>query len=334
MDLIAHIHQKAKKDIKTIILPEGLDMRIIQAAAIITREKLANIILLGNQEEIRQQALEISENIDSVTVIDPNASHLNAEFADLLFEMRKHKGLTKEQAIKLAKDPLYFAALGVQANKADGYVAGAINTTGDVLRPALQIIKTAPGITVVSGAFIMILPDKEFGANGLLVLADCAVNPNPTAQQLAEIAYLTTNTARDIGGIEPKVAMLSFSTKGSAQHELVEKVIKATRLAQARFANIIIDGEMQLDAAIIPEVGKYKAPGSLVAGQANVLIFPDLQSGNIGYKLIERIGKGIAIGPILQGMAKPVNDLSRGCCVEDIVNLTALTAVQAQRNYL
>ncbi|MDW7673596.1 MAG: phosphate acetyltransferase [Bacillota bacterium] len=330
MELVNQIHDKARKDRKAIILPEGLEPRTIKAAQIIVEEELANISLLGNKDKIAAKASEIGANIKGIDIIDPQSDEIAVELGELLYEMRKHKGLAKEQAYETVQNPLYFAALAVKSGKADGYVAGAENTTGDVLRPALQIIKTAPGITVVSGAFVMVLPDKEFGVDGILVLADCAVNPNPNAQQLAEIAYLTAKTANNIVGIEPKVAMLSFSTKGSAQHELVEKVAKATRLAQARFPDILIDGEMQLDAAIVPSVGESKAPNSQVAGFANVLVFPDLQAGNIGYKLIERIGRGKAIGPILQGMAKPVNDLSRGCSVEDIVNVTALTAVQAQ----
>lgn len=330
MELLNRIYEKAKKDVKTIVLPEGLEARTIQAASKIAQEKLAKVILLGNEDDVQTKANQLGTDLSEVDIVNPDTSELTADLAAILFELRKHKGITEEKAMTVAKNPLYFAALAVQSGKADGYVAGAENTTGDVLRPALQIIKTKPGITVVSGSFVMILPDKEFGTDGILVLADCAVNPNPTSQQLAEIAYLTAKTAENIAGIEPKVAMLSFSTKGSAQHELVEKVVQATELAKARFPEVLIDGEMQLDAAIVPEVGTRKAPDSPVAGHANVLVFPDLQAGNIGYKFIERIGRGKAIGPVLQGMAKPVNDLSRGCSIEDIVNVTALTAVQAQ----
>ena len=330
MDLLNQIFEKARSNMKKIVLPEGHEIRTIEAAGRIAENKLAEVVLLGDEATIVAKAKEIGIKVDKVNIINPKTSETTFEYADILYELRKNKGMTTEKALELAKNPLYFAALAVQSGQADGYVAGAENTTGDVLRPALQIIKTAPGITVVSGAFIMILPDKEFGADGMLVLADCAVNPNPNAQQLAEIAFLTAKTAQNIAGIEPKVAMLSFSTKGSAQHELVDKVVKATEMAQERFPEVLIDGEMQLDAALVPKVGSSKAPNSPVAGQANVLVFPDLQAGNIGYKLIERIGRGKAIGPILQGMAKPVNDLSRGCSVDDIFNVTALTAVQAQ----
>ncbi|MGF7185123.1 phosphate acetyltransferase [Desulfitispora alkaliphila] len=330
MDLIQSIKEKAKSKKQKIVLPEGTEPRTVQAGQVIAEENLADAILLGNPEEIKKVAAETETDLTGVTVIDPNTSELIDELAETLYELRKHKGLSMPDAKKFAKNPLYFAALMVKVGKADGYVAGAENTTGDVLRPALQVIKTAENISTVSGAFVMVLPDQEYGSNGLLVVADCAVNPNPTAQQLAEIAYLSAGTAKSIAGIEPKVGMLSFSTMGSAKHELVEKVTTATAIAKERFSDLEVEGELQLDAAIVPSVAKKKAPDSTVAGSANVLVFPDLQAGNIGYKLIERIGKAKAIGPVLQGIAKPVNDLSRGCSVEDIINVTALTAVQAQ----
>lgn len=330
MDVLANIKKKAKEKKQQILFPEGLEPRTIKAVQKIVEEGLAQPTLLGNSNEILNMAVQLNISLHGVGIINPNKSTLLNELSELLYELRKNKGLSIAEAYELAKNPLYFAALMVRSGKANGYIAGAQNTTGDVLRPALQVVKTAKNISTVSGAFIMVLPDKNFGINGLLMIADCAVNPNPTPQQLAEIAFLTAQTTNRLVGVEPKVAMLSFSTKGSAKHELVEKIVMATKIAKERFPNLNIDGELQLDAALIPEVAQYKASGSEVAGKANVLIFPDLQSGNIGYKLIERLGKAQAIGPILQGMAKPVNDLSRGCSVEDIVNVTALTAVQAQ----
>jgi phosphate acetyltransferase len=269
------------------------------------------------------------KNIDKATVIDPANHSKKNEYIDLMVELRKAKGLTKTEAAKLIEDPLYLATVMIKNGDADGEVAGAMNATGDVLRPAFQYVKTLPGITVVSGAFIMILKDKEFGNDGIIVFADCAVHPNPTDKELAEIAVATAKTTKAIVGFEPRIAMLSFSTKGSAKHEMVDKVVNATRIAKEMDPSLKIDGELQADAAIIESIGKSKAPGSEIAGKANVLIFPSLEAGNIAYKLVQRLAHAEAIGPILQGMAAPINDLSRGCSVSDIVNLIAITVNQA-----
>ncbi len=319
---------------RTIVLPEGTDFRTLNAASILSQEGIAKIILLGPVEEIGNLASKNNTDLAGVQLIDPQLSPELGEYSNELFEIRKHKGLTQEQAQELAKDPLYFGTMMVKMGHADGMVAGAKNTTGDVLRPALQIIKTEKGISSVSGIYIMILPDKDFGENGIMLFADCAVNPNPTAEQLAEIAYLTDKTSKCLINFESKIALLSFSTKGSAKHELVDKVIKATEIAREKYPHLCIDGELQADTALIPSIGKFKAPNSLVAGQANILIFPDLQSGNISYKLVERLGKAKVIGPILQGMDKPINDLSRGSSVEDIVNTVVVTALQCDKQLL
>lgn len=329
MSIIDDIRAKAKKNQRTIVLAEGTEERTVTAAGLIAKEGIAKIILLGKVNEVKAVAAKVGTDLAKITVIDPEQSEKFDGFAAELYELRKKKGLTEEAARQLVANPLYFGAMMIYKGEADGMVAGAQNTTGDVLRPALQIIKTAPGISSVSGAFIMVSPKKELGDNGILLFADCAVNPNPTAEQLAEIAVVSARTARALVGFEPKVAMLSFSTKGSAKHELVDKVIEATCLAKEKDPALIVDGELQADAAIVAKVGASKAPGSIVAGQANVLVFPDLQAGNIGYKLAQRFGGVEAIGPVLQGMAKPVNDLSRGCSVEDIVNTVAITACQA-----
>lgn len=331
MNLLFQIFERAKANLQRIVLPEGTELRTLQAANIILKEKAAHLILIGNELEISRLATNhYLEYVSQATIVDPETYPNMDVYVQLLYTLRKSKGLTFEQAKQLAKDPLYLACLMIKNGDADGELAGAQNTTGNVLRPAFQIIKTQPGISVVSGAFLMFTPITHFGENGLLVFADCAVNPNPTAAELAEIAVSTAATTRAIAGFEPRIAMLSFSTKGSAQHELVEKVVEATALAKQMDSTLLIDGEMQADAALVLSVGKSKAPLSAVAGHANVLVFPDLQSGNIGYKLVERFSGTQAVGPVLQGMAAPVNDLSRGCSVDDIVNMIAITATQAQ----
>lgn len=330
MTLLEQIRQKAQEKFKTIVLPEGTEERTLKAVETLIKEKIANPILLGDEEAVKAKAQQVGADISGVEIVNPAKAPYYNEFVESFYEMRKSKGMTPEKAQQLMLDPLYFASMMVKSGKADGEVAGAINTTGDVLRPALQIIRTAPGISAVSGAFIMIVPNCDLGYNGIMVFADCAVTPNPTAEQLAEFAYASAETARSLCGIEePIVGMLSFSTKGSASHELVDKVIKATELAKSRWPELKVDGEFQADAALVPKVGQSKAPGSTVAGNCNVLVFPDLQAGNIGYKLVQRLAKAEAIGPILQGMDKPVNDLSRGCSVEDIINVVAMTAVRA-----
>lgn len=330
MTLLAEIKEKAAKKGKTIVLPEGMEERTLQAIKEIVKQKIANPILLGNESKIKGLASKIGADISGAQIIDPVNSELFDEFVQAFYEMRKSKGVDLDKAKATMLDPLYFASMMVKMGKADGEVAGAENTTGNVLRPALQIIKTAPGMSAVSGAFIMIVPNSDFGDKGIFVFADCAVTPVPTAEQMAEFAMASAETAVALCGMkDPKVGMLSFSTKGSADHETVDKVVAATTIAKERFPNLKVDGEFQADAAIVPSVGKSKAPGSLVAGDCNILVFPDLQAGNIGYKLVQRLAKAEAIGPILQGMAKPVNDLSRGCNVEDIINVVAMTAVKA-----
>ncbi|MFO7656065.1 MAG: phosphate acetyltransferase [Bacteroidales bacterium] len=333
MNILEIIKKNAKTDRQRIVLPEGYEERTIKAADIIVSEGIADIILLGNKELINQNAATFGlSHIAKATIIDPAVSEKRDTYANLMVEIRKSKGLTKDEALKLLDNPLYYSTVMIKSGDADGEVAGADNATGDVLRPAFQYVKTLPGITVVSGAFLMFLKDKEFGDNGLMVFADCAVHPNPTAAELAQIAVSTARTTRAIAKIEPRIAMLSFSTKGSAQHEMVDKVAEATRIAKEMDPSLKIDGELQADAAIIESVGKKKSPGSEIAGRANVLIFPSLESGNIAYKLVERLAHAEAIGPILQGMAAPINDLSRGCSVSDIVNLVAITANQAIDN--
>lgn len=329
MDLLNQIKQNAKKHGKKIVLPEGNEERTLEAASIILKEETAQLILLGTIEEIKNKAAEKGFDIEKAEIIDPKTSDKRNSYAEIMVELRGKKGMTTEKALKLLNDPLYYATLMIKAGDADGEVAGAENSTGDVLRPAFQYVKTAPGISVVSGAFIMMLKTKEFGNDGMMVFADCAVHPNPTAKELAEIAVATGKTTRAIAGFEPKIAMLSFSTKGSAKHEMVDKVVEATKLAQEMAPDMKIDGEMQSDAAIIPAIGQKKAPGSEIAGNANVLVFPTLETGNIAYKLVQRLAGAEAIGPVLQGMAAPINDLSRGCSVSDIVNLVAITASQA-----
>jgi phosphate acetyltransferase len=330
MDLITSIKNNAKKQNKCIVLPEGTEERTLKAADQILGEGIARLILLGNQQQIMDLANKHGlSHITKATIIDPVRNEKKAFYAEMLVELRKSKGLTREEALKLVEDPLYLATLLIKNGEADGEVAGADNATGNVLRPAFQVVKTLPGISVVSGAFIMIMPNKKWGDDGIMVFADCAVHPDPTAQELAQIAVMTAKTTKAIAGIEPRVAMLSFSTKGSAKHAMCDKVIEATRIAKEMDPTLKIDGELQADAAIVEAIGRSKAPGSEIAGKANVLVFPTLEVGNIAYKLVQRLAGAEAVGPVLQGMAAPINDLSRGCSVEDIVSLVAITVNQA-----
>ena len=326
-DIIA----RAKANKQRIVLPESLEERTITAADKALADDIADIILIGNEGEIKALAAKLGlKNIDKATIIDPATSAKTEEYANLLFELRKSKGMTIEDARKKVLDPLYFGCLIIKSGDADGQISGALSTTGDTLRPALQIIKCAPGISCVSGAMLLITNAKEYGEDGVLVMGDVAVTPMPDANQLAQIAVCTAQTAKSVAGIaDPRVAMLSFSTKGSAKHEVVDKVVEATKLAKELDPTLKVDGELQADAALVPSVGQKKAPGSDIAGKANVLVAPCLEVGNIGYKLVQRLGGADAIGPILQGIARPVNDLSRGCSVDDIYKMVAITACQA-----
>lgn len=330
MEILKRFIETAKSNPQRIVLPEGDEPRTLKAADRIIGDGIAKIILLGQSDKILALAKENGlKNIERATIIDPQKSADAERYTDLLFELRKNKGLTREQAVELVKDPLYFGCLMIKSGDADGELAGARNTTSNVLRPALQIVKTQPGISVISGAMLMFCKEKAYGEDGFLLVADVAVMPNPTAQELAQIAVCTGRTMKNMIGIEPKVAMLSFSTKGSAQHEFVDRVVEATGMAQQMAPELKIDGELQADAALVPSVGKFKAPSSPVAGEANVLVFPALEIGNIAYKMVERLGGAVSVGPVLQGMAAPINDLSRGCSVDDIYYMTAITANQA-----
>lgn len=329
MSLIAKIREKARANAKTIVLPEGDEPRTIAAAETLVKEKIAKPVLLGREDAIRAAAEAQGASLEGVEIVDPAKDGRAGEYARSLHELRKEKGVTEEQAAKLVSDPMYFGMMMVKLGDADGLVSGAVHSTGDMLRPALQIIKTKPGMKLVSSSFLVECPNASVGENGLLVYADCVVNPCPDAEGLAGIAVAAAETAKTLCGIaEPRVAMLSFSTKGSAEHALVEKVRKATEIAHKLAPELVLDGELQLDAALVPSVAETKAKGSPVAGKANVLVFPDLQSGNIGYKITQRLG-GAECFAVLQGLAKPCNDLSRGCSAEDIVNTVAMTAVQA-----
>ena len=331
MNLIDSIVARAKSNRQRIVLPESLEERTITATDRAIADGLADIILIGNRDEILAYADKLGlKHIAQATIIDPATSPKTEEYAQLLFELRQKKGMTLELARKTVLDPLYFGCLIIKSGDADGQISGALSTTGETLRPALQIIKCSPGISCVSGAMLMITQAPEYGENGVLVIGDVAVTPAPDASQLAQIAVCTARTARSVAGFDdPRVAMLSFSTKGSAKHEVVDKVIEATGLAKELDPALKIDGELQADAALVPSVGAKKAPGSDIAGKANVLVFPNLEVGNIAYKLIQRLGHADAIGPILQGIAKPVNDLSRGCSVDDVYKMIAITACQA-----
>ena len=330
MNLMQNIIKRAQLNRQRIVLPEGNEERTLKAANRLLEDKVADIILIGNPSEIMNLAKEYHlSHIDKATIIDPLNNDKKEIYLNLLLDLRKNKGLTPEQAVELVENPLYLGCLMIKNGDADGEIAGARNTTSNVLRPALQIIKTRPDVSVVSGAYLMFVQDKSYGADGILVFADCAVMPNPSAKELAEIAVTTARTTRSLVGVEPLVSLLSFSTKGSASHELIDKVVEATRLAKEMAPDLLIDGELQADTALVPSVGKSKAPGSPVAGKANVLIFPNLESGNIAYKLVQRLGNADAVGPILQGMAAPVNDLSRGCSIDDIYKMVAICANQA-----
>lgn len=330
MNFIGKIKEKASKDVKTIVLPEATDIRVLKACEIINKEKFAKVVLIGNEEEVNKLLKENNINIGDIKVINPEKSEKKEEYVDTLYELRKAKGMTKEQAKELILNPVYFGMMMVKLEDADGLVSGATHSTADTLRPALQIIKTAPGTKLVSTFVAIDVPNCEFGENGLFFFGDCGLNQNPNSEELAQIALSTAKSFENLVGVDAKVAMLSYSTKGSAKAEEITKVQDATRIAKELSPALMLDGELQLDAAIVPEIAKSKAPGSNVAGHANVLIFPELEAGNIGYKLVERLANAEAYGPICQGIAKPVNDLSRGCKAEDIVGAVAITAVQAQ----
>ena len=332
MQFIEEIKNRAKQDIKTIVLPEAEDIRVLQATEQVLKEGYAKIILIGNRQAIEKKAETNKVDITGADIVDPSNSEKYDEYVNLLYELRKHKGMTIEKAKELVKDSVYYGMLMVKDEKsqADGLVSGAIHSTSDTLRPALQILKTAPDTKLVSAFFVMVVPNCEQGENGTFIFGDCGLNENPDDEALSEIAISSSKSFKQLVGKEPKVAMLSYSTYGSAKSELTEKVISATKKVKEKVPELLVDGELQLDAAIIPEIAQMKAPGSSIQGEANVLIFPDLNAGNIGYKLVQRLGKAEAYGPLCQGIAKPVNDLSRGCSSQDIAGVVAITAVQAQ----
>ncbi len=332
MSFIEQIKKRAKENIKTIVLPEAEDIRTLQATRDVLKEKYAKIILIGNKQKIEGKAESNNIDISGAKIVDPENSEKYEEYVNLLYDLRKHKGMTIEKAKELVKDPVYFGMLMVKDEKseADGLVSGAIHSTSDTLRPALQILKTAPGTKLVSAFFVMVVPNCEYGENGTFVFGDCGLNENPDEEALSEIAISSSKSFKQLVQKEPKVAMLSYSTHGSAKSELTEKVINATKKIEEKMPELLVDGELQLDAAILPEIAEFKAPNSKIKGNANVLIFPNLDAGNIGYKLVQRLGKAEAYGPLCQGIARPVNDLSRGCSSKDIAGVVAITAVQAQ----
>ena len=330
MSFIDQIKERARKEIKTIVFPEATDIRILEAAQIVKNEGYAKVILVGNEEVVRQKAKEKGIDIGNTPIIDPAKAENIKEYAQILYELRKAKGMTEEQAYQLVLDPVYYGMMMVKQNEADGLVSGAAHSTSDTLRPALQILRTSPGTKLVSAFFVMVVPDCEYGANGTFVFADSGLNEEPNPEALSEIAISSSKSFEQLVGEQAKVAMLSYSTYGSAHSASTEKVIEATKLVKEKAPDLLVDGELQFDAAIIPEVAASKAKGSPVAGQANVLVFPDLGAGNIGYKLVQRLAKAEAYGPLCQGIAKPVNDLSRGCSSQDVAGVVAITAVQAQ----
>ncbi len=331
MAFIDEIKQRAKKEIKTIVLPEANDARILEAAEIVKNEGYAKVILIGNEQSVRKLTEEKKIDIGDTKIVDPAKSEKTAEYANLLYELRKAKGMTEEQAQKLVLDPVYYGMMMVKSEDADGLVSGAIHSTSDTLRPALQILKTAPGTKLVSAFFVMVVPNCEYGSNGTFIFADSGLNEEPDSEALSEIAISSSKSFKQLVGEDARIAMLSYSTKGSAHSASTEKVIEATKLVKEKAPEILVDGELQLDAAIIPEVAELKAPGSPLKGNANVLVFPDLGAGNIGYKLVQRLVKAEAYGPLCQGIARPVNDLSRGCSSKDVAGVIAITAVQAQK---
>lgn len=331
MSFIERIKERARTEIKTIVLPEATDSRILEAAQIVKNEGYAKIILIGDEEKVKEIANDKGINIENIQIVNPLKDKKTEEYANALYELRKSKGMTEEQAHQLILDPVYFGMMMVKLNEADGLVSGAAHSTSDTLRPALQILKTAPGTKLVSAFFIMVVPNCEYGSNGTFIFADSGLNEEPDSDKLSEIAISSSKSFEQLIGEKAKVAMLSYSTYGSAHSASTEKIIEATRLVKEKAPELVADGELQLDAAIVPEVAEFKAKGSPLKGRANVLIFPDLSAGNIGYKLVQRLAKAEAYGPLCQGIAKPVNDLSRGCSSQDIAGVVAITAVQAQQ---